>query len=98
MPPGYPSNASHLFCVKGWGFIRFHPDNVHKSCIECNLLKEGNTVNYLKRLPLRIGQKATDELVALAEDQNARNNHKWQRWWLEEQIQFYKQKIKENEH
>ena len=88
------SNASHLFCVKGWSTLRFNEFNVNKSCVECNMTKEGNTVEYLKRLPVRIGQKNVDELLRLSRE-DRKVNFKWQRHEIEEKTVYYKERCKD---
>jgi len=83
------TNASHLFPVKGYPTLRFNESNVHRSCVWCNMGLEGNSVEYLQRLPKRIGQDKVDELLWLA-DRDRKVNHKWQRHEILEKIEHYK--------
>ena len=56
-------NASHYFSVGAYPNLRFNEFNVHLSCVECNLHKHGNIVEYGLRLPKRIGQDEFDRLI-----------------------------------
>jgi len=56
-------NASHFFSVGSYPNLRFNEDNVHLSCIECNLHKHGNILEYSNRLPLRIGKEKYNILL-----------------------------------
>lgn len=56
-------HASHFFSVGAYPNLRFNENNVHLSCIECNLHKHGNTAEYALRLPERIGQAEFDKLL-----------------------------------
>ena len=56
-------HASHMFSVGGNPNVRFNEDNCHLSCIECNLHKHGNLVEYTLRLPERIGKERFEKLV-----------------------------------
>lgn len=55
-------HASHYFSVGGHPNLRFNEDNVHLSCIECNVYLHGNIVEYSIRLPERIGVEKYDKL------------------------------------
>lgn len=57
-------HASHFFSVGSYPNLRFNEDNVHTSCIECNLHKHGNTAEYAIRLPNRIGNFKFNRLVS----------------------------------
>ena len=57
-------HASHMFSVGGNPNVRFNEDNVHLACVECNLHKHGNLVEYALRLPERIGQERFEKLVS----------------------------------
>lgn len=96
MPPGTAENASHLYPVKGFPTLRFDERNVHKSCVYCNGFLEGNTAEYLDRLPARIGQNAVDELRKKKEE-DKKKNFKWQRHEVIDLLELYKQKCKEAE-
>jgi len=63
-------HASHLFSVGAYPNLRFNEDNVHLSCIECNLHKHGNTHEYMLRLPERIGQDRFNKLLEQRNEPN----------------------------
>ena len=48
-------NAGHFFSVGAYPNLRFNELNVHNQCIECNLHKHGNVLEYGLRLPNIIG-------------------------------------------
>lgn len=56
-------HASHMFSVGSHPNMRFNEDNVHLSCIECNLHKHGFLIGYMLRLPNRIGKERFDKLI-----------------------------------
>lgn len=56
-------HASHFFAVGSHPNLRFNEDNVHLSCVECNLHKHGNLAEYSIRLPKRIGIERYTNLV-----------------------------------
>lgn len=56
-------NASHFFSVGSYPNLRFHEDNCHLSCIQCNKHLGGNLVEYGIRLPSRIGEDRYKELM-----------------------------------
>lgn len=58
-------HASHFFSVGAYPNLRFNEDNCHLSCVECNLHKHGNSVEYALRLPNRISKEKFDKLVSL---------------------------------
>jgi len=55
-------NAGHFYSVGAYPNLRFNEMNVHNQCIECNLHKHGNVLEYDLRLPNRIGIKEYDLL------------------------------------
>lgn len=55
-------HASHFRSVGAAAHLRFHPLNVHSSCAQCNAIHSGNQLEYLRRLPDKIGQDMTDWL------------------------------------
>jgi hypothetical protein len=57
-------DAGHFYSVGSYPNLRFHEDNVHGQCVECNQHKHGNLIEYGERLLTRIGLKATEELHA----------------------------------
>ena len=89
-------HATHFFPVRGNPELRFDERNVHGGCAKCNTFLYGNQYEYSRRLPLRIGQQAFDELVEKYEAAKKRN-FKWQRHEVIELLEYYKQKCKEME-
>jgi hypothetical protein len=86
---GNNSNASHFYSSGGHSNLRFNEDNVHKSCIQCNMYLSGNLYEYSLRLPERIGEKKFEELKKLAMIEK-----KWELSEIKEIIEKYKNKTK----
>jgi len=83
-------NASHYFSAGGNPNVRFDEDNVHNSCVPCNMYFHGALIEYGLRLPKRIGQERFDALLA------RRNTvRKYSIPELKEMITHYKKRIKE---
>lgn len=62
---GVKYDAGHCFPAGHYPHIRYHEDNVHGQCVECNQHRHGNQAEYLLRLPDRIGQGRYNELLIL---------------------------------
>lgn len=84
-------HASHFFSVGSHPNLRFDEDNVHLSCIECNLHLHGNLIEYGLRLPKRIGQKRYDALL----NRSKKTTLKLSIPEVKNKIQEYKKEIKE---
>lgn len=56
-------HASHFRSVGAASHLRFNVLNVHASCATCNGVKSGNLLEYMKRLPNKIGKDKTDWLL-----------------------------------
>lgn len=83
-------DASHFYSVGAYPNLRVNEDNAHSSCIPCNQHKSGNIIEYMRRLPLRIGQERFEAL------NKARNvPRKYSIPELKELIEYYKTKIKD---
>jgi hypothetical protein len=82
-------DAGHFFSVGSYPNLRFHEDNVHGQCVECNQHKHGNLIEYGERLVLRIGIKQLDELHAAKNGRLSLTAEE-----IKELIKIYKQKIK----
>lgn len=91
----YKSNfqAGHYFKAELYSSLKFHEDNIHGQCEQCNLRMEGNLNAYELNLPERIGAEKYEDLKHLAR-QDKRLDHKWQRSDLNEIRMYYKSKIK----
>lgn len=83
-------HASHMFSVGGNPNVRFNEDNVHLSCVECNLHLHGNLVEYTLRLPERIGKERFEKLVI----DSKQTVLKLSIPEIKEKIKFYKEKIR----
>ena len=83
-------HASHYFSVGSSPNLRFNEDNVHLSCVECNLHLHGNIAEYSIRLPFRIGVKNFDLLVG---NRNEKKHYSIEE--LKELKEIYKEKIKQ---
>lgn len=69
--------------------VRFHEDNVHGQCIECNLHRHGNPVEYRIRLVQRIGVERVEAL------ETSNGSVKWDVEWLKAKKEEYKKRAKE---
>lgn len=69
---------------------RFDPDNCHSECIECNCFDQNHLEGYRRNLIEKIGEDRVLEL-----DRRAKEMKKWSHYELEEQIEYYKEKIKQ---
>ena len=83
-------HASHYLSSGGHSNIRFHEDNIWKSCYKCNVMLSGNPTSYRIRLIKKIGVERVEWL-----EDNAYIEKKWTREELKEIQEIYKQKIKE---
>lgn len=59
-------NAGHLFAVKPYPSVRFHPMNIHSQCVSCNHGKSGNHAAYSARFVERYGGATFRDLYVLA--------------------------------
>lgn len=83
-------NASHFFSVGSTPSLRFNEDNVHTSCIRCNLYLHGNINQYAIRLPKKIGKERYELLLSLRN-----TTRKYTIKELKDLIAEYRKKIKE---
>lgn len=84
-------HASHMFSVGSHPNLRFNEDNVHLSCVECNLHRHGFLIGYMLRLPDRIGKERFDKLI----EDSKKTVLKLSIPEIKSKIQEYKEKIKE---
>lgn len=82
-------HASHYLSSGGHSNIRFHEDNIWKSCYKCNVMLSGNPTSYRIRLIKKIGVERVEWL-----EDNAYIEKKWTREELKEIQEIYKSKIK----
>ena len=83
-------NAGHFYSVGAYANLRFNELNVHNQCIECNLYKHGNVLEYSLRLPNRIG---IDNYNLLQENRNTPLKIDIEE--VKELIKIYKEKTKQ---
>ena len=81
-------DAGHYRSTGSAAHLRFHEDNCHAQCVQCNQWKAGNAVDYRLGLLARIGVKRVEALEA------DNKPHKWTREQLENVKQFYRTKLK----
>ena len=83
-------HASHYLSSGGHSNLRFHEDNIWKSCYKCNVMLSGNAVSYRIRLIEKIGVERVELL-----EQNAYIEKKWTVDELKKIQEKYKKKIQE---
>lgn len=83
--------AGHYFNVGQYPSVRFHEDNIHKQCAQCNEKKGGFKTAYYPNLIKKIGQEKFDELERLANQSQL----KLQVYEVKDMKTEYKKKIKE---
>jgi protein-arginine kinase activator protein McsA len=59
--------AGHFYPAGSFETLKFHLDNIHGQCVQCNLYHSGAFENYSLNLPKRIGLERYQSLVQLAE-------------------------------
>ena len=62
--------ASHYYTVGHAPELRFHPDNIHSGCSQCNNYKSGNIPEYTIGLEKKIGRAGIDNLARCRTPQN----------------------------
>ena len=60
-------HAGHYMATSIRPQLRFHPDNVWKQCLRCNVFLRGNLIYYRKELLNRIGETRVDWLEGVHE-------------------------------
>ena len=86
--------AGHYYKAENFSTIKFHEDNIHGQCEQCNLRLEGNLNNYELNLPNRIGEERFKELKRLA-GIDKKVDHKWDRELLKSIRKLYQVKLKQ---
>ena len=56
-------DASHFKSRGSSSFLRFNLWNLHMACVQCNMKKGGNIIEYYPRLVKKIGQEKVDYLM-----------------------------------
>lgn len=80
-------HACHFYSAGHYTGLRFHPDNVHGGCLQCNYFKHGAGNEYRRNLISRIGEQR----MFLLDSAATRNRFKkYSRFELEQIIETYK--------
>lgn len=61
-------DAGHFYSVGSTPALRFHEDNVHGQCVHCNQHLHGRLIDYMDKLPIRIGQERFELLKSKKND------------------------------
>jgi hypothetical protein len=86
-------DAGHFYSVGSYPNLRFHEDNCHGQCVQCNRDKHGNHTEYSLRLPDRIGQMNFDNLVSIRHGEDLKLSIPE----IKEKIQYYRERKRELE-
>lgn len=82
-------NAGHYLSVGQHSSVRFHEDNVHSQCLQCNKHLHSNAVHYRINLVKLIGAERVEHLESIG-----RQPHKWERIDLIVIIETYRAKCR----
>lgn len=84
--------AGHFFPTSTHSILRFHEDNAHGECLQCNYFNsQSHSYGYRKEIEKRIGK---DRFEMLELSARMRGKHKWNRETLIHLIETYKLKSK----
>jgi hypothetical protein len=83
-------DAGHYYSVGAYPSLRYHPDNCHGQCVECNQHRHGNLIEYGERLTKRIGVERVEELRRVRTQMVRLTIGE-----IKDAIKLYKRKIKE---
>ena len=85
--------AGHFHSAGNYPITRFNEDNVNGQCKKCNYFLSGNLIPYHIELINRIGE---ERVIALQDkiSQSKQTGYKWDRFYLIETIETYKEKNK----
>jgi len=86
------AQAGHYWSADKFPRLRFNEYNVNLQSRSDNYFKEGDHETYRKNLIKKYGKEVVEELDRIAED---RSPFKWDRLYLIEVIETYKEKCKE---
>ena len=90
------SDAGHFYSAGHYPPLRYNENNVHGQCKRCNYFISGNLVEYRKRITNRIPVEKLKDLDFIVACYN-NSGYKWERWYLIDIIEKYKEKCKEIE-
>lgn len=86
--------AGHYYAVSSHDGLRYNLDNISGECAACNCFNQSHLISYGINLEKKIGVNKMVELHAAARDYK-RNGNKFDRNEIEEQIEYYKLKLKQ---
>ena len=86
-------HAGHFYAGGNHSNVRFDENNVHGQCIKCNTFLHGNLIPYAENLKQKIGE-ADFETLKLKVEAAKQFGFKWDRIFLIETIEKYKEKSK----
>lgn len=92
--PSRNSHAGHFYSGGKYPELKFNEDNVHLQGKSDNYFNGGNENEYRRNLIKKIGQERLDQLDLISA-QSKRQSYKWDRFYLIEVIETYKEKCKE---
>lgn len=81
-------DAGHYYSVGSYPNLRFHDDNVHGQCVECNQHKHGNLLEYNEGILKRIGKSKLEELRSIRHERLSLPLDE-----IKEKIEYYKKLI-----
>lgn len=83
--------AGHFYPTSTHSYLRFHEDNVHGECLQCNYYNsQSHAYGYAKHIVTKIGKERFEKLELLA---RTKSYMKWDRFSLIETIETYKKKL-----
>ena len=86
--------AGHFKKAELYSNLKYDENNIHGQCRVCNLRKDGNEAGYRIGLEKRYTKEYVENLDQLASEYK-KESFKWDREYLKEIREYYKQKIKE---
>ena len=87
------SDAGHFYPAGHYPPLRYNENNVHGQCKQCNYFKHGNLNEYRTRITSRITINGLNDLDFIVR-RYRQTGHKWDRFFLIEIIETYKEKCK----
>lgn len=85
------SDAGHFYSSGHYPPLRYNENNVHGQCKRCNYFLHGNLDNYRLLITERISIDELKELDFIV-SRYKQTGYKWDRWYLIEVIETYKEK------
>jgi hypothetical protein len=82
-------HASHYYSKGHAPELRWHPDNIHRGCAQCNTYKSGNIAEYTIGLQKKIGIKGLANLARCRTPQN------WTLEDIKDIREYYEKKLQE---